>query len=80
MCGAGGRLAIRIQAGTLNGYPVQVEVEVGGRGSEPEALPVLVARHVLESQGARVEIDGRVTRVHLRTSVPEATLPPGLEP
>ena len=79
MCEGGGRLAIRIQDGTLSGYPVQVEIEAVGRGAEPDPVPVLVARHVLESQGARVEIDGPVTRVHLRTSIAEAALPPGLE-
>jgi hypothetical protein len=65
--GEGGRIGVRICDGDDPGFPVQVEIEIGRRGSEPDPLAFLVARHLLESQGARVEQDGRVTRIHLRS-------------
>jgi hypothetical protein len=78
MCGERGRLGIRILPGDEAGYPVKVEVEIGRPGGEADPLAFLVARHLLESQGGRVEIDGRITRVRLRSSPPEASLPPGI--
>ena len=66
-CGEGGRLAIRIAAGTEDGYPVQVEIEIGQRGAEADPLSFLVARHLLETQGARVDVEGGITRIRLRT-------------
>ena len=39
--------------------------------AEPEPLAFLVAKHLLENQGARVILDGRVTRVDLRCIVAE---------
>ena len=65
--GEGARIAIRIHEGCRDGYPVQIEIEVGRRGSELEALPCRVARHLLLSQGARFEVDGGVVRVELRS-------------
>jgi hypothetical protein len=65
--GEGGRLGVRISDSDDPGFPVQVEIEIGRRGSEPDPLAFLVARHLLESQGARVEQDGRVTRIYLRS-------------
>jgi hypothetical protein len=80
MCGERGRLAIRILSGVGASYPVRIEIEIGRPGAEADPLAFLVARQLLESQGGRVEIDGRITRVHLRSTPPEAKLPPGLRP
>jgi hypothetical protein len=71
-CREGGRLAVRVLPGNENGYPTQIEVEIGQPGAEADPLAFLVAKHLLESQGGRVEIDGRLTRVHLRGSSAEA--------
>lgn len=65
---AGGRIGIKILPGTESGYPVQIEVEIGQRGAETDSLSFLVARHLLEGQGARVEVDGNVTRIKLRNA------------
>jgi len=70
ICGKGGRLAVRILPGTRSKHPVQIEVEIGRPGSEADPLALIVARRLLESQGGRVELDGRITRVHLRGSAP----------
>lgn len=67
-CGEGGRLAIRILAAGENGSGTQIEVESGRPGCEADPLAFLVARRLLETQGGQVELDGRVTRVHLRGS------------
>ena len=68
--GAGGRLAIRVLQGDANSDLIQIEVESGSPGSEADPLAFLVARRLLETQGGRVELDGRVTRIHLRGSPP----------
>ena len=47
------------------------EIEIGRRGTEPDPLSMLVARHLVESQGGRLEIDGNVTRIQLRNAAPE---------
>ncbi|MFQ5515288.1 MAG: hypothetical protein ACE5FG_12755 [Myxococcota bacterium] len=77
-CGDRSRLAIRVAPGNDEGYPVAIEIESGGPGAEPDALAFLVGQHLLESEGARVRLDGRITRIELRTSPPEARLPHGL--
>ena len=69
--GEGGRLAVRVRQGDRQGYPVCVELEIGRRGVELESLAFLVARRVLEGQGALVELDGPITRIALRTLGPE---------
>lgn len=66
----GGRIGIKILPGRNAGYPVQIEVEIGRRGAETDSLSFLVARHLLESQGARLEVDGNVARVQLRNAAP----------
>jgi hypothetical protein len=71
IAGEGNRIAIRIGPGAETRFPVLVEVEIGRRGAEPDDLAFLVARHLLESQGARVERDGPVVRVALRCAAPE---------
>jgi hypothetical protein len=65
--GEGGRLAIRIERSGDARYPVGVEIELGRRNAEPDPLGMLVARRVLEGQGARVLSDGARTRVLLRS-------------
>ncbi len=67
--GEGGRLAIRVLNSDENGGPILIEVESGKPGSEADPLAFLVARRLLETQGGRVELDGRVTRVHLTSAV-----------
>ena len=69
--GEGGRLAIRVHECELPGYPVQIEIEAGRRGGEPDALSCAVARHLLEGQGARVDIEPPVMRVALRAQPAE---------
>ena len=73
--GEGGRLAIRVHPCELPGYPVQIEIEAGRRGGEPDALSCAVARHLLEGQGARVDIEPPVMRVALPALPPESTDP-----
>ncbi len=68
--GEGGRLAIRVLKDDANGGLIQIELESGRPGSEADPLAFLVARRLLETQGGRVELDGRVTRIHLRGSSP----------
>lgn len=69
--GEGGRLSIRIHQGPSEAFPVRAEIEIGRRNAEPDQLPFLVAKHLLEAQGAVVEIDGRMTRIDLRCIVAE---------
>ncbi len=67
--GAGGRVAIRVLNSKENGGPILIEVESGSPGSEADPLAFLVARRLLETQGGRVELDGRVTRIRLASAV-----------
>jgi hypothetical protein len=69
--GERGRLGIRILQGSEPGYPVQIEIEIGRRGTEVEPLALLVARHIVETQGGRLDVDGAVTRIHLRSAPAE---------
>jgi hypothetical protein len=75
--GEGGRLAIRIHEGDAESYPVQVEIEIGRRGAEPDPLSTRVARHLLESQGARFETDATLARISLRCQPSEPLLGDG---
>ncbi|HXZ84749.1 MAG TPA: hypothetical protein VEI82_04590 [Myxococcota bacterium] len=68
LAGAGGRVGIKILHGKLPGFPVQIEIEIGQRGVELDPLGVIVTRHLIESQGGRVEVDGNVTRILLRNA------------
>ena len=70
-CGEGGKLAIRILPGSRSGLPVQIEFESGRPGTEADALAFLVAKHLLEDQGGQGELDGRITRIHLRGTAPK---------
>ena len=56
-----------------NGSPL---TRVLRRRAEPEPLAFLVAKHLLESQGAQVSLDGRVARVDLRCIAPEGPARP----
>jgi hypothetical protein len=69
--GERGRMGIRILPGGEPGFPVQIEIEIGRRGTEVEPLALLVARHIVQSQGGRLEVDGAVTRIHLRSAPAE---------
>jgi hypothetical protein len=69
--GERGRLGIRILQGSEPGYPVQIEIEIGRRGTEVEPLALLVARHIVGTQGGRLDVDGAVTRIHLRSAPAE---------
>ena len=71
LAGEGGRIGIKILRGDVPGFPVQIEIEIGRRGTELDALSMLVTRHLIESQGGRIEIDGNITRVLLRNAAPE---------
>ncbi len=66
----GGRLGIKILQGQDSCFPVRIEVEIGRRGTETDSLSFLVARHLLESQGAQLEVDGNLTRIQLRNAAP----------
>jgi hypothetical protein len=69
--GERGRVGIRILQGIETGYPVQIEIEIGRRGTEVEPLALIVARHIVETQGGRLDVDGAVTRIHLRSAPAE---------
>jgi hypothetical protein len=71
LTGEGGRLGIKILPGKVAGFPVQVEIEIGRRGAELDPLSLLVTRHLVETQGGRIELDGNVTRVLLRNTAAE---------
>ena len=71
LAGEGGRIGIKILRGDTQGFPVQIEIEIGRRGTELDALSMIVTRHLIESQGGRIEIDGNMTRVFLRNAGPE---------
>jgi len=74
LAGAGGRIGIKILRGDAQGFPVQIEIEIGRRGTELDPLSMLVTRHLIESQGGRIEIDGNMTRVLLRNAGPEEAI------
>jgi hypothetical protein len=71
LAGEGGRIGIKILRGDTQGFPVQIEIEIGRRGTELDGLSMLVTRHLIESQGGRIEIDGNMTRVLLRNAGPD---------
>ncbi len=66
--GTGGKVGIRVLPDPDPLHPVRVEVEIGRKFAEMNALTLLVVRHLLETQGARVEVDARVTRICLAGS------------
>jgi hypothetical protein len=68
LAGPGGRVGIKILQGKVSGFPVQIEIEIGRRGVELDPLVLLVTRHLIESQGGRLEVDGNVTRILLRSN------------
>jgi hypothetical protein len=68
LAGPGGRVGIKILHGKVPGFPVQIEIEIGRRGTELDPLVLLVTRHLIESQGGRLELDGNVTRILLRNA------------
>ncbi len=61
----GGKVGIRVLPDPDPLHPVRVEVEIGRRFADVNTLTLLVVRHLLETQGARVEVDARVTRICL---------------
>ena len=71
VAGPEGRIAIRILQGSEAGFPITIEIEIGRRGTEADPLSMLVARHLVETQGGRLELDGNVTRIQLRSAAPE---------
>jgi hypothetical protein len=73
--GEAGRVGIRVLSNSEPGYPVTVEIEIGRRGSEPDALALLVATRLLESQAAQIASDGHVIRVALRSAPAEPAEP-----
>lgn len=74
LAGPGGRVGIKILPGKVSGYPVQIEIEIGRRGAELDPLSQTVTRHLVESQGGRVELDGNVTRILLRNAAADPTV------
>jgi hypothetical protein len=68
LAGPGGRVGIKILQGKVPGFPVQIEIEIGRRGAELDPLVLLVTRHLVESQGGKLELDGNVTRILLRSN------------
>jgi signal transduction histidine kinase len=69
--GEGGRVGVRVLPGRDSRFPVEVEIEVGNRGAEPDPLAVLVVRRILEGEGARFEVEGPLARVRLRSDGPK---------
>ena len=76
IAGPGGRVGIKILPGKVAGYPVQIEIEIGRRGAELDALSQTVTRHLVESQGGKLELDGNVTRILLRNAAADPTVTP----
>ena len=74
IAGPGGRVGIKILPGKVAGYPVQIEIEIGRRGAELDALSQTVTRHLVESQGGKLELDGNVTRILLRNAAADPTI------
>jgi len=68
LAGPGGRVGIKILQGKVSGFPVQIEIEIGRRGAELDPLVLIVTRHLVESQGGKLELDGNVTRILLRSN------------
>ena len=68
LAGPGGRVGIKILQGKVPGFPVQIEIEIGRRGAELDPLVLIVTRHLIESQGGKLELDGNVTRILLRSN------------
>ncbi|HKC51324.1 MAG TPA: hypothetical protein VKF60_11070 [Myxococcota bacterium] len=74
LAGPGGRVGIKILHGKAPGFPVQIEIEIGRRGTELDPLVLLVTRHLIESQGGRLELDGNVTRILLRNAAADPVI------
>jgi hypothetical protein len=74
IAGSGGRVGIKILPGKVAGYPVQIEIEIGRRGAELDPLSQTVTRHLVESQGGRLELDGNVTRILLRNAAADPSV------
>jgi hypothetical protein len=51
LAGDGGRIGIKILRGEAQGFPVQIEIEIGRRGTELDPLSLLVTRHLIERSG-----------------------------
>jgi len=79
LAGPGGRVGIKILHGKVAGFPVQIEIEIGRRGTELDPLVLLVTRHLIESQGGRLEVDGNVTRILLRNAAADPAVAPPSE-
>jgi hypothetical protein len=75
IAGPGGRVGIKILPGKVAGYPVQIEIEIGRRGAELDPLSQTVTRHLVESQGGKLELDGNVTRILLRNAAADPSVP-----
>jgi hypothetical protein len=78
LAGPGGRVGIKILHGKEPGFPVQIEIEIGRRGTELDPLVLLVTRHLVESQGGRLELDGNVTRILLRNAAADPAVAPSV--
>jgi len=74
IAGPGGRVGIKILPGKVAGYPVQIEIEIGRRGAELDPLSQTVTRHLVESQGGKLELDGNVTRILLRNTAADPSV------
>jgi hypothetical protein len=74
IAGPGGRVGIKILPGKVAGYPVQIEIEIGRRGAELDPLSQTVTRHLVESQGGKLELDGNVTRILLRNAAADPSV------
>jgi len=74
LAGPGGRVGIKILQCKVPGFPVQIEIEIGRRGAELDPLVLLVTRHLVESQGGRLELDGNVTRILLRSNAADTAV------
>lgn len=73
----GGKVGVRVFGNPDPTHPLRIEVEIGQRFAEVDPLALLVVRHLLESQGGIVHVDGRVTRILLRVPDKEEEEAPG---
>jgi len=63
--GDGGRVGIRVAETKDPERPVGVEIQIGRKGGEYDALSLCVAFRILETQRARIDVSGNTVRIAL---------------
>jgi hypothetical protein len=63
--GDGGRVGIRVAETGDPERPIGVEIQIGRKGGEYDALSLCVAFRILETQRARIDVSGSVVKIAL---------------